>query len=260
MNILVLMAGRGKRFTDEGYTTPKPLLKVNNKTILEWTTESCPYIKHGGVGQDKDIHLYFSVLQEHLNNGLEEFLYSVYGKNITIIPFAKVTRGNLETAHISCKRMLNIGDDLLILDSDNKYNDNNITDFIDSLPRQTHTSAVMWFDNQNKSLPNKWSNVKIVRGIAVGIREKDDAWLQQPSLIGIFYFANTDFFINYSSYIINHKKPVAVNGNKEYYMSMVPSYLLQVQRVYTHEVTDVVPLGTPVDVKQFEKKMELHYA
>jgi NDP-sugar pyrophosphorylase family protein len=125
MNILVLMAGRGKRFTDEGYTTPKPLLKVNNKTILEWTTESCPYIKHGGMGQDEDIHLYFSVLQEHLNNGLDEFLHSVYGKNITIIPFTKVTRGNLETAHISCKRMLNIGDDLLILDSDNKYNDNN---------------------------------------------------------------------------------------------------------------------------------------
>ena len=41
-------------------------------------------------------------------------------------------------------------------------------------------------------------------------------------------------------------------GNREYYMSMVPSHLLKVQRVYSHKITDVIPLGTPEDVKQFE--------
>ena len=42
MNILVLMAGRGQRFRDKGYDKPKPLIEVNGKTILQWTTESCP--------------------------------------------------------------------------------------------------------------------------------------------------------------------------------------------------------------------------
>jgi hypothetical protein len=112
--------------------------------------------------------------------------------------------------------------------------------------------AVMCFDNLDKSLPNKWSNVSIEKGVATGIREKDDAWIEHPSLIGTFYFANTDFFINYSSYIINHEKPVIFGGNREYYMSMVPSHLLKVQRVYSHKITDVIPLGTPEDVKQFE--------
>ncbi len=256
MNVLVLMAGRGQRFLSEGYATPKPLIEVNGKTILQWTTESCPYIKHDGRNQYDDVKLHFAVLQEHLNNGLDRFLYSIYGRNIDIIPFKKITRGNLETAHIACKRMLNIGDDLLVLDSDNKYDNNNMTTFIDKLPRQPHTMAVMCFDNPDKSVPNKWSNVSIDKGIVTGIREKDDTWIDKPSLVGTFYFANTDFFINYSSYIINHEKPVTFNGNREYYMSMVPSHLLQVQRVYSHKVNNVVPLGTPFDVKQFENKLE----
>jgi NDP-sugar pyrophosphorylase family protein len=252
MNVLVLMAGKGQRFVKEGYATPKPLIEVNGKTILQWTTESCPYIKHDGRSQYNDVKLHFAVLQEHLETGLDRFLYSIYGRNIEIIPFRKITRGNLETAHIACKRMLNTGDDLLVLDSDNKYNDNNMSQFIDRLPKQTHTMAVMCFDNLDKSLPNKWSNVSIENGVATGIREKDDSWIEHPSLIGTFYFANTDFFINYSSYIINHEKPVIFGGNREYYMSMVPSHLLKVQRVYSHKITDVIPLGTPEDVKQFE--------
>lgn len=252
MNVLVLMAGKGQRFVNEGYKTPKPLIEVNGKSILQWTTESCPYIKHDGYSQYRDVKLHFAALQEHLESGLDKYLYSVYGRNIEIIPFKKITRGNLETAHIACKRMLDIGSDLLVLDADNKYNDNNMVKFIDNLPMQAHTMAVMCFDNPDKSLPNKWSNVSIERGIVTGIREKDDTWINNPSLIGTFYFANTDFFINYSSYIMNHEKPVTFNGNREFYMSMVPSHLLQIQRVYTHDVTDVVPLGTPADVKLFE--------
>ena len=148
--------------------------------------------------------------------------------------------------------MLNIGDDLLVLDSDNKYNDNNLINFIDKLPRKTHTMAVTCFDNPDESLPNKWSNVMIERGVVVGIREKDDSWIQHPSLVGNFYFANTDFFTNYSSYIINHGTAITFNGKKEYYMSMVPSHLSQIHQVYAHKVTDVIPLGTPADVRNFE--------
>lgn len=59
--------------------------------------------------------------------------------------------------------------------------------------------------------------------------------------------------MNYASYIINYEKPVEFNGNKEYYMSMVPAHILKINsKVYAHEVTDVIPLGTPEDVQKFE--------
>lgn len=252
MNVLVLMAGRGQRFKNEGYTIPKPLIKVKGKTILEWTTESCPYIRHGGEGQPDHIKLHFAVLQEHLDDGLTEFLYSVYGKNIEIIPFNNVTRGGLDTAAQVANLMQYKEYPLLILDSDNKYNDNGLKGFISEL-KFKQNMAVACFDNPDQSLPNKWSNVDVKDGIATGIREKDDTWINKPAMIGIFYFGETKLFMSYANFIMQFHKPVEFNGNAEYYMSMVPAYHTSINStVHVHKVTDVVPLGTPQDVKLFE--------
>ena len=42
MNIIIPMAGRGKRFEDAGYSFPKPLIDVNNKPIIqmEWNNKN----------------------------------------------------------------------------------------------------------------------------------------------------------------------------------------------------------------------------
>ncbi len=245
MNILVLMAGRGKRFTDAGYATPKPLLRVRGKTILEWTTESCPYIRHGGIGQAENIHLHFAVLQEHIDNGLKEFLYSVYGANITVIPFSEITRGNLDTAYLSCKHMIHKNEELLILDSDNKYYDNDFSTFLESLPKGKPTLAIAGFNVATPTVPNKWANVSVYCGVAVEIREKDDAWVKFPALIGLFYFSETDFFMKSANTILTTMLPT----KGEYFMSMVPSTTKHT--VYVHTVTDVVPLGTPEDANVF---------
>lgn len=256
MNILVLMAGRGQRFVKEGYTKPKPLIEVNGKTILQWTTESCPYINHDGKGQSDYVKLHFAVLQEHLDEGLDKFLYSIYGRNIEIIPFNQITRGSLDTAMQAASRIWYKEYPLLVLDADNKYDDNGFKDFIRNLNYKQNTMAVACFDNADRSLPNKWSNVEVQNGRAIGIREKDDSWVDKPTMIGIFYFGETQFFVNYAKFITQFHKPVEFNGNAEYYMSMVPSYNISINTpVYVHTVTNVVPLGTPEDVKNFEGKL-----
>jgi choline kinase len=253
MNILVLMAGRGQRFRDKGYEKPKPLIEVNGKTILQWTTESCPYINHNGKGQSEYIKLHFAVLQEHLDEGLDKFLYSIYGRDIEIIPFKEVTRGSLDTAMQVASKMWHKEHPLLVLDSDNKYNDNEFKDFVRDIAFRKNAIAVACFDNPIQSLPNKWSNVIIENGRAIGIREKDDTWVHHPTMIGIFYFGQTKFFKEYAKFIMEFHKPVMFNENAEYYMSMVPSYNVGINTpVYVHKVTDVVPLGTPEDVKKFE--------
>ena len=40
MNILIPMAGAGSRFLNEGFEEPKPLIKVNGKTLIEHSVES----------------------------------------------------------------------------------------------------------------------------------------------------------------------------------------------------------------------------
>lgn len=252
INILVLMAGRGSRFSEQGYSVPKPMIQVKGKTILQWTTESCPYIRHGGVGQSSDVNLCFAVLSEHMENGLSNFLHSVYGNNITIIPFDKVTRGNLDTARIACDKISNGKDPILILDSDNKYDDNGIHPFLESLPNDLTTMSICCFDDENKKTPNKWSNARVKEGLAIEIREKEDTWVNYPSLIGVFYFSKVDQFKNYADFIMNNLQPVGSKDRKEYYMSMIPMYHAKIgQPVHVHMVKSVVPLGTPEDVEYF---------
>ncbi len=40
MNVLIPMAGAGKRFFEAGYVFPKPLIEVNNKPMIQWVIES----------------------------------------------------------------------------------------------------------------------------------------------------------------------------------------------------------------------------
>ena len=40
MNVLIPMAGAGKRFSDAGYIFPKPLIEINNKPMIQWVIDS----------------------------------------------------------------------------------------------------------------------------------------------------------------------------------------------------------------------------
>ena len=40
MNILIPLGGIGKRFSDEGYSFPKPLIKIFDKTMIEHVIDS----------------------------------------------------------------------------------------------------------------------------------------------------------------------------------------------------------------------------
>jgi len=255
LNIVVLMAGRGSRFTEKGYRVPKPMVMVNGKTILQWTTESCPFIRHDGRGQSSDVNLCFAVLLEHLEDGLGEFLKSVYGNNITIIPFEKVTRGNLETARLACDKLHFSNQPILFLDSDNKYDHCGMDEFFQSLPNDLTTMAICCFDDPSKTLPNKWSNARMKNGLAVEIKEKDDLWVNYPALVGAFYFSRVDQFRNYADFIMHNVNPVGARGKEEYYISMVPKHHANIgQPVHVHMVNSVVPLGTPEDVNVFMQR------
>ena len=40
MNIIIPMAGLGSRVKDEGFELPKPLIEVNNKTLIEHSVDT----------------------------------------------------------------------------------------------------------------------------------------------------------------------------------------------------------------------------
>lgn len=233
------MAGLGQRFVNEGYRTPKPLIMVKGKTILEWTLESFPI--------QKEDTLWFAVLKKHQTD-IEPFLYETYGSDIQIIIIDELTNGNLETVYI-CTEQIDNGN-LIILDCDNKYNHNNIRSFIKQIPADKESSAVFHFKDDNRSLPNKWANLSMNDILVTEIREKDDGWVDKSKLIGIFYVNDISFLRKQAEKIFDRN----IRTNNEYYTSSVFNLNLEDgYNVYTHEVKDVVPLGTPEDIKLFER-------
>ena len=82
INIIIPMAGRGKRFVEMGYDKPKPMIDVCGVPMIKRVIDSL-------TSKKVKCNFIFIALQEHLDNGLSKYLEN-YG---TIIPLKVVTEG-----------------------------------------------------------------------------------------------------------------------------------------------------------------------
>ena len=79
-NLLIPMAGLGKRFSDVGYYLPKPLLTVGDRQILDWSMDSL------SSEWKEEANLVFVVREEHVANfGIDEILRAKYGLDVQIV-------------------------------------------------------------------------------------------------------------------------------------------------------------------------------
>jgi NDP-sugar pyrophosphorylase family protein len=106
INVVIPMAGKGQRFIESGYDKPKPMIDVCGVPMIQRVIDSlstkninCNYI--------------FIALQEHLNNGLKEYLEN----KGTIIPLNYVTEGAASTTLMAMKH-INTDDPLVIANCD----------------------------------------------------------------------------------------------------------------------------------------------
>jgi len=240
MNVLITMAGDGKRFIDAGYTkTIKPLIEVNGKTILEWTLDSIPDLstKH---------KLNFAIRTEHV--GVEDWLKNTFGESVGIKTFETLTRGNLETAYQSCQDLFGncLDSELLILDSDNHYDGSKLLEHLRYLKQYKQAGAICCFEPVDDD--NKWCFAKLREDETVmSLHEKVFVQDSYP-MVGVFYFSSTRLFVNLAREIIESNKMV----KNEFFMSQAINKLLEKRiPVYGLMVDKVVPLGTPEDLEKF---------
>jgi choline kinase len=234
MKILVLAAGKGSRF--KGYSTiPKPFIKVNGKEIIKRTTDSLsikePYRNWN-----------FAVQAKHrLRNRLKK----LYSKDVSIIDFDFLTRGNLETAYESS---LDFFDDktenLLILDSDNAYDGFGL---IEKFNKIKNGAAICYFQPIDNS--PKWGFAFQDKENLYDIREKDPNALRDGGkpMIGTFFFSSIELFESLANKVLENHNTV----RNEYYMTQsIKEALIQKISVKSFEVKNVIPLGTPEDVEK----------
>lgn len=247
MNIVILMAGEGSRFKDVGYPLPKPLIEVGDKHILEWTTRSLPFIRHYEEPTPKiKINMYFAVRTEHENNfEITSRLKKIYGNNIKLKFFDKLTRGNLETAYLTCQEIDN-NDETLILDSDNHYDGSRLLDFL-SMHRgkSAYFGSICYFEPIDNS--HKWCFAVLKGNLVQNLLEKDEKALSLGGkpMVGVFYYNSKDLFLEVAKFILGSKEVVM----GEFYMSQSIQCLIDNGiPVFGLRVGNVKPLGTPEDI------------
>lgn len=236
------MCGDGKRFSKDGELY-KPLIKVEEKCIIEWTLES--------LGSDftrKNL-INFIIRSEHQTKFLVEEKLNILFPNVKVTQLPHKTQGNLDTVLQFVRGLSCDDEDLLVLDSDNAYDGLSLLTVIHEYKQKLENFGLTCcFEPIDNSA--KWCFCVSEQGRAIRIMEKDASALGigGKPMLGVFYFSKVKMFKEFAeSILLGYDK---VNG--EFYMSEVLKQMVNKNiPVFCKNVFNPILLGTPEDVERF---------
>ena len=230
LNIVMPMAGLGSRFNDSKYLLPKPLIKINDKPMYAWATDSLP-LEHCQK-------LIFILLKSQSTfNLLYNDIIKRYEKyNPIILTVPKLTRGQSETV-LRAKKLINNDQPLLIHNADTAFTINK--SWINTLEIQAPAGALLVF----KSNENKWSFSKAnEKGEVQEVREKIP--ISSWASTGTYYFKNGNVFVENAENDINNKK----SEKGEFYIAPLYNNLIsQGKKIINIKINELLCFGTPED-------------
>ena len=232
------MAGEGKRFKDAGYSTPKPLIKIDGKPMVVKSLESLPKAS-------KNILI---VRKDHLN--IDEFksLLGEYFNNIIIIEIDYLTEGQASTcllseSYVPKNSILNIGS----CDVGFEYNKESFKKKLEL------NDSLIWTYNNNPNVlihPEMygWVKRKLNSDEIESVSCKSPIsknLLEDHVVSGTFTFKNSDSFFNGIKKMIS--KNDKVNG--EFYLDNVFNHLSNKSSVF--KVEKYFSWGTPKELNYY---------
>lgn len=225
------MAGRGSRFSKEGYSLPKPLIEFNGKTMIENVLENL----------NLDANYIFIVHQDHIEKfGIDEILKKIK-PNSKIISVNEVTEGAACTALLAEKYI----DDktLMIINCDQMIHDFSFQHIIEFL-EYTKSDGLL---GTYLSTSPKNSFLKVdENGIVTQVEEK--VVISDIALIGLHIWKNgKDFVISAKEMIKNND-----TYNGEFYISKTFNYLIKKgKKILPYFFNLYHSIGTPTDLKKY---------
>lgn len=236
INIVIPMAGRGIRFSEAGYTIPKPLIQVNGKPIIERAVESL-----GVPGR-----YIFIVQKEHMEKFALGTLLNRIAPNCKIIEIDEITEGPACTALLA-KPYIDNFHELVIANCDQ----------IMQWDAQKFLYEAAVYDGcvvtYHENTP-KNSYVRIdSKGKVLEIKEKEV--ISNISLNGIHHWTCGNDFVESAEEMIanNDRAP-----NKEFYISQTYNYMIKKgQEIGFHHIPNQqhINVGVPDDLDQYLKTL-----
>ncbi len=235
LNIVIPMAGRGSRFSQAGYTVPKPLIDVKGHCMIEWVVRNLtPKAPHRFI---------FLCLQEHLEQyGLEAYLRGI-APGCAIVPVDRVTEGAACTVLLA-ESLIDSEDELMIANSD-QYCLCDINDYLAALGDCDGLIMTTYAGD------NKWSYIAFDENRLVTlVREKEV--ISEEATVGVYNFRRGSDFVLAARSMIS--RDLRVNG--EFYVAPVYNLLIEegkrIAFCHVGRAGDgIYGLGTPEDLEAF---------
>lgn len=232
LNIVIPMAGRGSRFSNAGYSLPKPLIDVGGRPMIEVVTNN--------IAPSCDYRFIYICQREHLEKyNLSDRLNKI-APGCKVLPIDHVTEGAACTV-LMAEGYINNDDPMMIANSD-QYVDMDINDYLNAMGQNDGLIMTMPANDP------KWSFIKYdEKGHVTMVREKEV--ISNEATVGIYNFARGSDFVKYAKRMI--EKNIRVNN--EFYVAPVYNEMIAEGKiiVYKNVGEKMHGLGTPEDLEKY---------
>ena len=233
------MAGRGTRFSNFGYTTPKPFIEINGEPMFIWALKSLESLQIN--------KLIIIVLEEHnFKFNLELLLKKYCTMTYQIITLKNVTEGQLCTV-IEAEKYINTDEDILIMSSDTLVISN-----INEMIKSSDQNADGIISTMVSEIGNNWSFVKVDTNYnVIEVAEKNR--ISNCISTGLYYFKSSKMFFEYAHKLIKNNSRV----NGEFFI--IPVYGLMLNDNFNIKIANSLQMwdmGNPEAKKIFESALK----
>jgi HAD superfamily hydrolase (TIGR01509 family) len=231
LNVLVPMAGAGSRFSEAGYTFPKPLIEVNGKPMIQLVVENL----------NMDANFIFIVQEDHFEKYHLGYMLNVISPGCKIIKTNGLTEGAACTTLLA-KHFINNSDPLVIANSD-QFVEWNSNECMYAFKADEIDGGILTF----KATHPKWSYAKVGEdGFVSEVAEKKP--ISDNATVGIYYWKHGKDYVKYAEQMI--AKDIRTNG--EFYVCPVFNEAIgDGKKIRVKTIEKMWGLGTPEDLDNF---------
>lgn len=236
LNVLIPMAGAGSRFSQAGYTFPKPLIDVNGKPMIQVVVENL------GV----EANFIFVVQKEHNEKfHLNKMLRLFTPGPVQVIEVDGITEGAACTALLA-KEYINNKNPLLFANSD-QFVEWRPLDFMYKMQEQQCDGGIVTF----KDTHPKWSFAVVDPNTNKVIEVAEKNPISDNATAGYYFWKHGSDFVKYAEEMI--EKDIRVNN--EFYVAPVYNQAIEDDKtIRIFEADKMWGLGTPEDLEYYLKE------
>jgi dTDP-glucose pyrophosphorylase len=230
MNVLIPMAGAGSRFTQTGYTFPKPLIDVEGKPMIQVVVDNL----------NIDATYIYVVQKEHREKYNLDTLLNLITPNCKIVEVDGITEGAACTTLLA-KKFINNEYPLVMANSD-QFIEWDSNEFMYKMIEQEVDGGIVTFHATHP----KWSFVKIKNGYICEVAEKNP--ISDIATVGVYYWAKGSDYVKYAEQMIEKN----IRTNNEFYVCPIFNEAIEDnKKIKAFGIEKMWGLGTPEDLKYY---------